>query len=282
MDEDGRLLIRFLEKNLPAMATTFDEGLGIASERYSVNKVIKKIIENDKIEKVLEAPVDGLMGIPGMNSVIFARKGANVIVGSPSKKLLENAKNFWKKLELEKKVEFITVLDKFPFSENSFDLVWSYCMFEHFKDAEKLLDEMKRVSKKYVLLITQNAYNYGYPIHRLYHVVNRQAWDHGYTKWMKLGNLNDLFIKNGLIVKMKGCVDVPPWFDTFDMHTRGKIKFFLKEEKKKEWFWSALQEDDMKKLSENGLIKKLEHFEEKLTWPLNYFFAHHFFILGVK
>jgi SAM-dependent methyltransferase len=280
---DKELLLKFIEGNLPNIPDDFDEGLGIAAERYFVNKIIYKYFKNSKIETVLEAPVDGLMGIPGVNSVPFARGGAKVVVCSPSHLLIENAKKFWKLLQLDKNVEFREgIYDKFPFQDDSFDLVWNYCMFEHFKDGLSFINEMKRVSKRYVFIITQNFYNYGYFIHKLYHFKNKQIWNHGYSEWMKLGKLKMLFKKVNLKIISSGCVDVPPWFDTFDMHIRGKVKKFMNEDSKKRWYWSSLQEGDEEKLKENKWIKRLSLFEKFLLFPFNYVFAHHFYIIGEK
>lgn len=282
---DTALLIDFIERNMPDMPTSFDEGLGIASERYSVNKALLRLLddqaEGHSIKRVLEAPVDGLMGVPGMNSVVLARElGADVVVGSPSEALLNRSARFWSELGLGHKVEFRLIEERFPYPDGSFDWVWNYCTFEHFEDARLLLLEMKRVSRRYVCLVTQNAYNYGYPIHRAYHLIHRQPWDHGYSRWMKLGNLARLFEECGLSVVDRGCVDVPPWFDTFDMHIRGKIKNYMREEDSQGWFWSSLQPGDMDKLANNRLIRWLERFESLLFFPLDYLFAHHFYIVG--
>ncbi|MFH1825343.1 MAG: class I SAM-dependent methyltransferase [Candidatus Firestonebacteria bacterium] len=282
--DDRELLLNFIDRNLPDMTKDFDEGLGIASERIFLNRIIRKVFDNDQKPKtVLEAPVDGLMGIPGMNSVVFARIGSSVTVCSPSEALLDNAKKFWSLLKLNEKASFKPgVYEKLPFPDGSFDLVWNYCMFEHFKDGEAFLNEMKRVSKKYVFLATQNFYNYGYIIHKYYHFKNKQVWDHGYVKWMRLGRLKKLFKKAGLKIMAKGCFDTPPWFDTFDMHTRGKIKAIMSEEEKKNWYWSSLPEGDEDKLKDNKWIKRLELFEKFMIFPLNYLFAHHFYIIGEK
>lgn len=282
---DTALLTDFIERNLPQMPDSFDEGLGIASERYSVNKTLLGFLRDHakgkSIKQLLEAPADGLMGIPGMNSVMMASElGADVIVGSPSKALLECSSRFWSELGLGHKVRFSLMGDCYPFPDASFDWVWNYCTFEHFKNASSLLREMKRVSRRYVCIVTQNAYNYGYPIHRAYHLIHRQTWDHGYSRWMKLGNLVRLFEECGLSVVDKGCVDVPPWFDTFDMHIRGKIKNYMSEKNAQGWMWSSLQKGDMEKLAENRLIKLLERFEDYLFFPFDRFFAHHFYVIG--
>lgn len=280
MTKDEKLFSKFLERNLPSMAPTFDEGIGIASERYFVACLQKKILQKYKIKSVLETPSDGLMGIPGMNSVFFARGGAKVTLASPSEKLILNAKKFWKELGLLKKVDFVTDKNyKYPFKKRGYDLVWNYCIFERF-DKDFLLPKMINLSKKYVLIITQNKFNWGYPIHRLYHRKNKMVWDHGYSKLMDMFYLKRLFKKSGLKIIESGCVDIPPWLDTFDMHTRGLGKKLVRGDNK--WYWSSLQKGDLNKLSKSRLIRFLDFFRKILFFPLNYIFAHHFYILAKK
>lgn len=280
MTQDQKLLINFLERNLPSMAPTFDEGIGIASERFFLARIIEGFMKRYQIREVLEAPVDGLMGIPGMNSVYFARMGARVTVSSPSKALLDNAKKFWQKLNLQKSVRFVNDAKFiFPFEDESFDLVWNYCIFEHFKEGI-LLGEMKRISRKWILIVTQNKYNYGYLIHRLYHLKNGQVWDHGYSDLMDLLNLKKIIEGQDLEILKAGCFDMPPWFDTFDMHTRGLAKKLVKNKNK--WYWSALRRGDLKRLVQDSLIRFLDIFQKILFPPLNFLFAHHFYILASK
>jgi ubiquinone/menaquinone biosynthesis C-methylase UbiE len=283
---DGAQLAQFIEANLPDMPKDFDEGLGIASERFAVNKMLLRFLREQgdgvRMDSALEAPVDGLMGIPGMNSVVFARDlGAKVVVGSPSQALLDYSARFWDKLCLQDHVEFCHLTDDhLPFDDRSFDWVWNYCTFEHFEDAHALLNEMKRVSRRYVCIVTQNAFNYGYPIHRLYHRLRHQAWDHGSPRWMRMSALTQLFQDCHLRIVQRGCVDVPPWLDTFDMHIRGKVKGVMSHEGAKAWFWSSLQEEDANRLARDPIIRGLERFQSALFFPLNYMFAHHFYLIA--
>lgn len=280
MTKDEKLFTKFLERNLPSMAPTFDEGIGIASERYFIADMEKRFAKKYHIKSVLEAPSDGLMGIPGMNSVYFAREGIDITLSSPSEKLITNAKKFWKKLDLSKKIKFVIDSDyKYPFKKNSFDLVWNYCIFERF-DEDFLLPKMIDISKKWVLIVTQNRFNWGYPIHKNYHKKLGMKWDHGYPKLMDMRYLTKLFNKYNLEIVEKGCIDVPPWLDTFDMHTRGLGKKLVKSDNA--WYWSSLQKGDLKKLSKAKLIKFLDFFQKVLFFPFNYIFAHHFYILAKK
>ncbi len=277
LQKEKRLFLNFIHKNLPDMPKTFDEGLGIASERFFFNRdVIYKIPELNKIRTVLEAPCDGLMGIPGMNSVVFVRLGKNVTLSSPSEELLHYSKKFWKQLKL--KADFKVSDPLLSGIKGKYDLVWNYCTFEHF--GEPLFRRMLELSNKYVLIVTQNAYNYGYLIHRLYHKYKKCEWDHGSPEFMKLKNLKKLFNKYGVKIIDSGVFDVPPWFDTFDMHVRLNKNKELKTRESTKWVWTALKESDEKKLANNKLIKKLDLFQKLLFFPFNYIFAHHFYVLG--
>ena len=275
-----KLLISFLKRNFPDMAVTFDEGIGIASERYFMAILIKRIMKLCKIKSVLESPADGSMGIPGLNSVFFARNEASVCVSSPYKPILSNAKKFWLKLKLGRKVRFVyDPKCNYPFKKESFDLVWNSCLFEHFSEDE-LLPKMIKVSRRWIFVVGQSKFNWGYPIHLWYHRINKQVWDHGLSNLMNFWRVKKLFKKYDLKIVLSGLIDIPPWLDTFDMHTRGLGKKFVKNDS--DWYWSALQEGDVDKLSRNGYIKFLDIFQKLLFFPLNFVFGHHYYILARK
>ncbi len=280
MLRDWKLLTDFLGKNLPSAARTFDEGLGIAYERVSAVAALSRALPLNGTRTVLEAPADGLMGVPGMNSVYFSRDGAQVTVHSPCSALLAYARGFWDRLGLSDSVSFVCGDGTLPFPDDSFDLVWNYCTLEHLDDVPRFVEEMARVSRRHVCAVIQNAYNYGYPIHRFYHLWRREPWDHGRARWMTLRGLTRVFRRRGLKVTARGCFDVVPWFDTFDMHIRGKVKRLMKQDQAQEWHWSSLQEGDIEKLHQNKLIHRLLRFERALFFPVSYFFAHHFYVVG--
>ena len=54
---------------------TQDEGMGTAYERYALNKFLDDFIKRYKIESVIEVPANGVMGIPGLKSMLFAMAG---------------------------------------------------------------------------------------------------------------------------------------------------------------------------------------------------------------
>ena len=65
-------------KALQKFFFAFDEGYGTAYERYAFDKFVASMIDRYEITDVLEMPADGIMGIPGIKSMIFAKKVAKL------------------------------------------------------------------------------------------------------------------------------------------------------------------------------------------------------------
>ncbi|RLG38631.1 MAG: hypothetical protein DRN91_02085 [Candidatus Alkanophagales archaeon] len=188
------------------------EGYGTGYERYAFDKFASKMVREYDISKVLELPADGIMGIPGIKSLIFAELGCNVTVAHPSKRLLLDARRLWAALGLE--ASFITTHYLVSgFKDDAFDLVWNFCVIEHVSDARSMIREMLRVTRRYVLLEMQNVFNIGLPLHRLYHLLRKEPWDHGELTKMRLSYVRRLFEREGGRVVEVGATDMPPWPD---------------------------------------------------------------------
>jgi ubiquinone/menaquinone biosynthesis C-methylase UbiE len=72
---------------------------------------------------------------------------------------------------------------KLNFKNREFDLVFSEGLLEHFTDPTKIIKEMCRVSKKYVLLIQPNHYSiYGRLISVLGHFLRNNVKEYSFTK----------------------------------------------------------------------------------------------------
>ncbi|MEA3476232.1 MAG: class I SAM-dependent methyltransferase [Candidatus Cloacimonadota bacterium] len=282
--KEKKILLNFIERNLDMSSKDLDEGIGTVYERVVIDKYFRHIQQKYNIETVLETPADGVTGIPGINSLQFARNGAKVFLTNPSKKMLINAQKVWKKNDLAPLVEFHqSEVDELPFKDNSFDLVWNYCMFERFNHPEVLLEEMKRVSQKYVMVMTQNFHNFGTLVHWLFHKYHNLYWDHGHTKLMTFSGIKDNLKKVNLKILEKGTIDTPPWMDTWDMPLRGEIKTFLNPIGVK-WNWN-INKETQKKEKENergGLIPFLAKVEEYLPEWFSVIQTHHLYILTKK
>ena len=72
---------------------------------------------------------------------------------------------------------------------------------------------MKRISKQYILLVTCNNLQPGYPLHRLVHKLYGFPWTHGQTKYNHVSTVKGMFQKAGLKVIEYGAIDTPGWPD---------------------------------------------------------------------
>jgi len=201
-------IIQDLQKYYPL----FSEGYGTEYERFALNKFVVRTVEKYHISSVLEMPANGVMGIPGLKSMIFAKAGCDVTVSHPSREFLDDAKKMWDCFGFD--AEFVqSPWTHSVFPDNSFDLVWNFCVYEHFDNPREVIREMLRVTRKNILLEIQNVHNIGLPIHHMYHVMRNEPWDHGDMHSMDLSNLNGVIAEFQAVLVETGATDMPPWPD---------------------------------------------------------------------
>lgn len=275
-------LFRFIERNVSVAPNNLDEGVGTVYERVVIDDYFRWLQAELQIRTVLENPADGVTGVPGINSMEFARNGGTVWLANPSQKMLDNAQQIWVKQGLVDLARFVRCqYDNTGLEADSFDLVWNYCMFERFQDPSSLVAEMKRVSRRYVLIMTQNVWNFGTPVHTLYHTLGNLEWDHGYGGQMTFGAIRRALLDQGLQIEHEGTVDIPPWLDTWDMPLRGALKDLLGRVGKK-WEWKIDTQGMGGSASIPASLRFVRMIEENLPEWFRRYQAHHFYILARK
>jgi len=275
-------LLRFIERNVSMSPQDLDEGIGTVYERVVIDDYFRRLQAERGIHTVLESPADGVTGVPGINSLEFARNGGEVWLTNPSQKMLDGARPVWEQHGLVDSVHFARCqVDSTPFDDGAFDLVWNYCMFERFRDATSLVSEMKRVSRRYVMIMTQNSRNFGTPIHKIYHAVCDLEWDHGYDCWMTLGAIREAVLDQGLHVEEEGAIDIPPWMDTWDMPLRGVLKRLLATFGQ-EWHWRTETGQTSRNSGNSRTVDFLRSVEMNLPEWFRRFQAHHLYVLARK
>lgn len=279
---DRDVMLRFIERNVSVAPRDLDEGIGTVYERVVIDDYLRRLQSERGISTVLEDPADGVTGVPGIMSLEFARNNGTVWLANPSQRMLDGARAVWEREGLLERAHFTKCdVDDTPFDDESFDLVWNYCMFERFRDPAPLVAEMKRVSRRYVMLMTQNVFNFGTLFHKIYHAMEHQAWDHGHDRQMTMPAIRRAMLQQGLHIEHEGTVDVPPWLDTWDMPLRGELKTLLARIGAK-WEWRMEPSQATGNGSVPRTISLVRDIETNLPTWFRLFQAHHLYILARK
>jgi SAM-dependent methyltransferase len=200
------------ERLLPGLAS-LHEGLGSAYERYAVGRLTERLVEELGVRTIAEWPANGVLGVPGLKSLPLALLGCSVTLLSPSAELLEGARTVWRSVAAEPELVVASPEDENAVPEGSFDLVWSFCAFEHAHDPQRLARAMVRAARGHVLVFVQNAWMPGVHLHRVHHALEQRTWDHGAISSMRAEAVADRLGAEGAeIVRLGGC-DLPPWPD---------------------------------------------------------------------
>jgi SAM-dependent methyltransferase len=152
--------------------------------------------------------------VPGLKSLPLGLAGRHVTLLSPSPALLEGAREIWRRAGATDPTCVVAdPEDPGAAEEDSFDLVWSFCAFEHARDPERLAAAMVRASRRYVLVFVQNAWMPGVHVHRAHHWITSKPWDHGKVRLMSASAVaSHLQRAGGRVLALGGC-DLPPWPD---------------------------------------------------------------------
>ena len=258
------------------------EGLGSTYGSYIKNEFFSKFVDRHNIKTVLEYPIDPYYEIAGTGSLIFAVKGCNVTLLSPFEERLEKAKQLWNEYGLSAYLKTVkSDLTTAPFGSAKFDLVWNEYVIQNLeadfntKPAD-CIREMVRISRKFVLIITSNRLNYGFPIHKASCLLRGSKSKFGSSRWMKGKPIRNILTELGIKKIEEGMIDIPP-FPSFDAlgFVRKVRGAFTKPEKPLE-----------AKKSDADVIKMLEKYSfiERSSLPniLKIFFAHAVYVLGEK
>ncbi len=272
--------------------TRYDTGLGTTYERYALNKLLSRLAQELDIRTVLEGPFDGMTGIAGLNSLVLARRGAKVCVVLPDQDMANQAERAWEATGCRSRGTFVVSAEPtLRFPTNSFDLVWSFNVISRLENFDDVLDEMLRVSRRYVLLFVPNRQNYGFWLHRLHHWVSGEAWDHGPVELLSPRPWQRILSERGLRVYKPMWVDVPWWPDIVDI-SQMMVDFFPflkplapKARPESRYCWDArnLPYFDPARYPEvHARMERLSFIEKSRLPVVKNLFAHHVGILGEK
>ncbi len=302
--------------------TDYNEGLGVVYERFVLNDFLLALWREYGIATVLEAPVFGMAGVSGINSVALARAGAQVTLIDDHDARLDAIRRIWHELDLD--AQFI-VHDRWmqlPFPDGTFDLAWNWAALWHLTArpplpqgdrrsvrtavqcrAERggaatqgggegappaaLLRELVRVSRRVVFVAVPNRVQVGYLLRK--HLLERDFVNHVDESWADIGRVRSVLEGAGLRIVRQGVLDVPPWPDTVMPAAQVLERLGVRSKKLQtqfggeSWQWSTM---DYYLGRQPDLYRRVMRYawldRAPIPWQLKAVWAHHRYVVGVK
>jgi len=234
------------------MRGVYNEGFGTFYERLVRKEYLKSLTIN--FDSVLEVKCGF-----GVDSLIFKNNQVTLVENRAD--YLQECKRLLAATSVNSKIELIkSDFLNLPFKPNSFDLVWSSSLVDDVPNPKALILEMKRVSRKYVLLFASNDLH-------LTHIYSKSK--KASIPWIDIRTLPRIFESCGLEIIDKGNIDSPPWPSGLNipMKLKGKIK----------------SKPDSRKLNTSSVLRTLVSFERYIIPNFaKIFMGHQVFVLAEK
>jgi hypothetical protein len=187
------------------------EVFGVTYDRYVLLQLHRAMTKELELQHIVEMPSHGAKAAGSLYSIGFALAGCNVTLVNPELEMMPG----WDKLEMSERVRSASGMDVYQteFTDNQFDLSFNFVTWTELADPIRYLQEMQRISSKYVLLVTCNNFQPGYPWHRFLHWMFGFPWTHGKVQYNHITTVKKLFKTSGLTVIEYGAIDTPGWPD---------------------------------------------------------------------
>jgi SAM-dependent methyltransferase len=267
--------------------TDYNEGLGVVYERFVLNDYLDGLLARYRLKKVLEAPLYGMAGVSGINSVRLAQQGCRVTLVDSNRERLSGVERIWGELGLAATFVHRQDMARLPFPDASFDLAWNWAALWYLDDPEALLQELVRVSRGVVFVAMPNRIQVGYLLRKF--VIDRDFFQTVDERWADARLLKRILQGAGLTIADEGVLDVPPWPDTV-MPAAEVLKRLGIKSKRLEgrfsgqgWSWSTMayykgeQPDLRQRVMRYAFLDRAP-----LPWQLKALWAHHRYLLAVK
>lgn len=187
------------------------EVFGVTYDRYVLLQLHKQLVADLDIKTVVEMPSHGAKAAGSLYSIGFGLAGCDVTLVNPEMEMLYG----WEELNISNKINAVynENVYKTIFLDNQFDLAWNFVTWTELDNPGKYLKEMKRISNKYVLFVTCNNFQPGYPWHRMLHFFFGFPWTHGQAKYNHITKVKKMFEQEGFKIEEYGAIDTPGWPD---------------------------------------------------------------------
>lgn len=275
--------------------TDYNEGLGVVYERLVLNDYLAALQKEYAIETVLEAPLFGMAGVSGINSVALAQGGAQVTLVDDNAERLTGVQRLWGELGLPTHCLLHQGWERLPFEDDSFDLAWNWAALWHLSDGTSdagerpaaLLHELARVSRRVVFVAMPNRAQVGYLLRK--YLLERDFVRYVDEGWADIRRVRRVLEGAGVRIVREGVLDVPPWPDTVmpaaDVLKRLRIRSRKLEGRfsAENWKWSTMAYYLGEQPETYDRVMRYAWLDHaRLPWRLKAIWAHHRYLLGLK
>ncbi len=270
--------------------TDYNEGLGLVYERLALNDFLEALRVRHQIESVLEAPLYGMAGVSGINSVLLARSGARVTLVDDNAERLAGVERIWDELGLRATFTLLQPITELPFENKSFDLAWNWAALWYLPDPEKLIGEMVRVSRRLIFIAMPNRAQVGYLLRK--YVLEQDFVRYVDETWANIQRVKNILRDWDCEIIDQGVLDVPPWPDTVMPATEVLKRLGIQSKQMQarfqgdDWQWSSMDYYLGKKPELKAQMERYAFLERApLPWQIKSVWAHHRYIVasrGVK
>jgi hypothetical protein len=275
--------------------TDYNEGLGLVYERLVLNDFLLALHRQYALETVLEAPLFGMAGVSGINSVALARAGAQVTLVDDHAGRLAGVERIWGELQLSARLVHHADWGRLPFDDDSFDLAWNWAALWHLPagpggDGDSpaaLLAELARVARRVVFVAMPNRVQVGYLLRK--YILERDFVRYVDEAWADIGRVRRVLEAVGLRIARQGVLDVPPWPDTVMPAAQVLERLGIRSQKLQgqfsgdAWQWSTMayylgqQPDLYERVTRYAWLDRA-----RLPWRIKAVWAHHRYLVAVK
>ncbi len=192
--------------------TDYNEGLGLVYERFVLNDFLLDLKGRYGFQSVLEAPLYGMAGVSGINSVALARARSSVTLVDDNAVRLAGVRRIWDELRLPATFVLVKDWSHLPFPDRSFDLTWNWAALWHLADPGEFLRELVRCATDYIFVAVPNPAQVGYLMRK--YVVEPEFVLEVQERWTDTRLIARQLSWLGVEIIDQGVLDVPPWPDT--------------------------------------------------------------------
>lgn len=261
--------------------TDYNEGLGLVYERIMLNGFLERLVERYQLHSLLEAPVFGMAGVSGINSVRLAQRGADVTLVDCDAERLDGIRRIWDGLKLSANFLYLTDFSRLPFRSRVFDLAWNWAALWYLEQPEALVHELVRVSRGLVFIAMPNRMQVGYLLRKF--VLERDFVNHVDESWADARRIRKVLVSAGATILDEGVLDVPPWPDTVmpAAQVLQKLGIRSRQFSGAKWNWSTIDYYSGRRPELKSQMDRYGFLERApLPWQVKSIWAHHRYLLA--